>query len=102
MKRIEELREKLVGLECEEKATKDEIQRLLVELLKCDEITKWDRHAVIQYTMDGQYVKEWRSAYDIEKELNISVNSCLKGRLESIGGFRWVYKIPRDNGVNIL
>lgn len=49
---------------------------------------------VNQYTLSGDFVREWDSATTIQKELNIfgsSVNSCCRGKLKSAGGFKWYY-----------
>ena len=57
---------------------------------------KMDIHAIIQYDMNGQLIREWKSAHEIKKTLGIDVARCVKGFKESEGGWRWVYKIPRD------
>ena len=57
---------------------------------------KWDMHAVIQYDLEGNLIKEWRSVSDIKKELKIDVNECVKGFKENVGGYIWKYKIPRN------
>lgn len=51
---------------------------------------------VVQYTKDGVFIKEWNSAKEADNELNINRNhicSCCKGRIKSIGGYKWEYKI---------
>lgn len=57
---------------------------------------KWDMHAIQQYDMNGNLIKEWRCASDIKKELKIDVNECVKGKKENLGGYIWKYKIPRN------
>ena len=58
-------------------------------------ITKWDRHAVLQFDMDGNFVKEWKSVYEVFKVLGLSIGQCVKGYTESVGGFKWCYKLAR-------
>ena len=50
---------------------------------------------IIQFTKSGEFMKEWPSAKEAERQLGIfqtSICACLKGRLKSTGGFVWRYK----------
>ena len=50
---------------------------------------------ILQFTKDGEFVKEWPSAYEAERQLGVlqsNICSCLKGRYKSAGGFVWRYK----------
>lgn len=54
---------------------------------------------ILQYTKDGQFVKEWCCAYDAMRELNInqsSITKCCKDKLKTSGGFVWKYKEEKD------
>lgn len=74
-----------------------EIQQLQRKLRELDfKKRKWDMHSILQYDMQGKFIKEWRCASDIFKELGLDVNACVKGLKPSVGGFRWTYKIPRQ------
>ena len=57
---------------------------------------KWDIHSVIQMDMEGNFIKEWRCVHAIKKETGMDVTRCVKGERESMGGYRWQYRIPRD------
>ena len=57
---------------------------------------KWDMHAVLQYDMEGNLIREWKCVSDIKKELGIDVNECVKGKKENLGGYIWKYKVPRN------
>lgn len=57
---------------------------------------KWELHAVRQYDLEGNLVKEWKCVHDIKKETGMDVTRCVKGEKESMGGYRWQYRIPRD------
>lgn len=52
--------------------------------------------SVLQFSKDGEFIKEWGCIMDIERELNIlhtSICNNLKGLSKSSGGFIWKYKI---------
>lgn len=51
---------------------------------------------VYQYTLNGEYIKEWESAQHIAVELNThasNISSCCnkKYRLQTVKGYRWEY-----------
>lgn len=50
---------------------------------------------IIQMSLDGEYIKEWSSSMDVERELSInhsSITQCCKGNRNSAGKFKWEYK----------
>ena len=52
---------------------------------------------ILQYTLNGEFVREWPSATDVELEerSNIyrsNIYSCLKGLAKSSYGYKWFYK----------
>lgn len=50
---------------------------------------------IIQYTKDGEFIKEWIGALEVERVLGIDqghISKCCKGKLKSSGGFVWRYK----------
>jgi hypothetical protein len=50
--------------------------------------------AIIQYSMDGKFIKKWPYARLAAKELNISASSiciCCQGKKESYSGYKWTY-----------
>ena len=54
---------------------------------------------ILQFTKDGELVKEWPSAHEAERQLKISqshICNCLKGRKKSSGGFVWRYASSSD------
>jgi group I intron endonuclease len=51
---------------------------------------------IIQYTIDGKFIKEWDSIISASISLNINdgnICSNLKGNYKTAGGFVWKYKI---------
>lgn len=50
---------------------------------------------VIQYTLDGDFVKIWGSVIEAAIELNIrqeNIATCARGKTKSSGGFKWAYE----------
>ena len=49
---------------------------------------------ILQFTKNGEFIRKWKSATDIEREIGIdnsSVSKCCNGKLKSSGGFKWQY-----------
>lgn len=50
--------------------------------------------SIVQLSKDGQFIKRWPAAREVERELGIhrgDISRCCKGELKSAGGFKWVY-----------
>ena len=50
---------------------------------------------IIQFDLNGKFIKEWDSAIDVEKILSISrgnICSCCNNNRKSAGKFKWSYK----------
>jgi len=48
---------------------------------------------VLQYSIDGLFIKEWKSIQDAKDDLNINdISSCCNNKLFSAGGFIWKFK----------
>ena len=56
-----------------------------------------DHHSsipIIQFTKDGELMKMWYSAADVNKEIGVNfrnISSCCKGLRKSAGGYKWEY-----------
>ena len=53
------------------------------------------RRPVVQYDLKGMPIKEFRSASDAAKELNLSqphITKCCQKKRRTHGGFIWAYK----------
>ena len=49
---------------------------------------------VLQFDLNGNLVKEWDCAADVEREIGIkrtNISSCCKGKSKSAGGYIWRY-----------
>ena len=64
--------------------------------------TRTDRMAsnrkipILQYDLDGNFIREWPSAADVGKEASVNINHCLKGRQKTAYGYIWKYKDEED------
>ena len=50
---------------------------------------------VLQYTKSGKFVKEWKSATDVKRNLGFAqqyISSCCTGKLKSAYGYIWKFK----------
>ncbi|MGJ7024974.1 NUMOD4 domain-containing protein [Petrimonas sulfuriphila] len=50
---------------------------------------------VLQFSLNGDFIKEFKSAYQANRELNIhepNIRESIKRKNGTCGGFRWVYK----------
>ena len=47
---------------------------------------------ILQYDLNGNFIKEWPSATDVGKEANDNICKCLKGKTKTAYGFVWKYK----------
>ena len=57
---------------------------------------------IVQVTLDGHYIKTWKSAVEVEKETGIkrsSISSVLRGKYHHAGGYKWVYLSEYNEGV---
>ena len=54
--------------------------------------TEKTKKSILQYTLDGEFVREWPSASDVSREVQSNIVACLKGRNKTAYGFIWKYK----------
>ena len=50
---------------------------------------------ILQYTKSGGFIREWKSTYDIERNLGYfhnCISYCCNGKLKSAYGYVWKYK----------
>ncbi len=48
---------------------------------------------VLQYDLDGNFIKEWESVNDVSRYFKTSsISATCKGKLKTSKGFRWKYK----------
>ena len=47
---------------------------------------------ILQYDLDGNFIREWSSANDVGREVQSNICHCLKGRRPTALGYIWKYK----------
>lgn len=47
---------------------------------------------ILQYSKDGEFIREWTSASDVQFIKRKAIVECLSGRNKTAGGFIWKYK----------
>ena len=50
---------------------------------------------VLQYDLNGNFIREWECAREIQRRLNIhvgNISSCLNGKRKTTGGYIWKFK----------
>lgn len=57
-----------------------------------DNSRKSNNKPILQFDLNGNFIREWECAYDVGKVAVKSINNCLKGRYKSAYGYKWVYK----------
>ena len=48
----------------------------------------------MQYDLQGNFIKEWGSISEADRELKISfknISACCKGKKDSLKGYHWEY-----------
>ena len=68
--------------------------RLLSKEAK-QKVSDYQSIAVLQFTKNNEFVKEWKSAREATQTLNIyqgGICKVCKGKLKTAGGFIWKYK----------
>ena len=57
-----------------------------------DNVRKSCNKPILQFDLNGNFVKEWECASDVGKEVSSTICNCLKGRYKTAYGYKWVYK----------
>lgn len=50
--------------------------------------------SIVQYDLQGKFIKKWESASEVEKVLKINhthIGSCCNGNRKTAGGYVWKY-----------
>jgi len=74
---------------------KSEIHRYKMSIAKLGKPSTNPTKPILQYDVQGNFIKEWSSGTEINKVLGIShgnIVKCCKGIRKHIGGFVWRYK----------
>ena len=60
-----------------------------------EEYRKNKSKPILQYSKEGEFIREWFGAKEVERVLGIyqgNITKCCQGKLKSTGGFVWRYK----------
>ena len=61
---------------------------------RTERVAKAKSIPILQFTLDGEFIRKWDSIADVEKELGFnhsSINMCCKGKYKNAYGYRWSY-----------
>ena len=47
---------------------------------------------ILQYDLNGNFIREWECTADVGREVHSAICQCLKGRIKAAYGYKWVYK----------
>lgn len=74
---------------CKELSSQQEWKNNVSEAVK-----KANSKPINQYTLDGEFVKQWPSMHEIERELgiaNCAISFCCNGKRKTAGGCKWAF-----------
>ena len=57
-----------------------------------DNVRKGNNIPILQYDLDGNFIREWECAADVGKEVKGNICHCLKGKYKQAYGYIWKYK----------
>lgn len=91
---------KLHGLNISEETRKKYVESHIGKTFSHTEETKRkigksNSKPILQYTLDGEFVKEWDSAYEIQRQTgfwNQNINGCCRGKFKTAYKYIWRYK----------
>ena len=70
---------------------------------KGDRISEAKLKPVVQYDINGSFIKEWESIKEVSNIMGIShthISACCKGKRPTAGGFQWAYKSDEKKHLN--
>lgn len=70
---------------------------------KNDRISETKLKPVVQYDINGFFIKEWKSIKEASDAMGIShthISACCKGKRPTSGGFQWAYKNDEKKHMN--
>ena len=57
-----------------------------------DNVRKGRNKPILQFDLDGNFIREWECASDVGREAQTNIWYCLNGRTKSAYGYIWKYK----------
>jgi hypothetical protein len=66
-------------------------------------LNKPSRKDILQFDLDGNFIKEWESSQQVAREIKcFGVSSVCKGEKQSSGGYLWVFKEEFNQNPDII
>lgn len=59
---------------------------------------------ILQFTKDGEFIRRWDNAREVERELGIknsNIPKCCKGKYKTVGGYKWCYAVINGFTIDI-
>ena len=57
-----------------------------------EKISNSNKKPILQFDLNGNFIKEWKSATDVGREVRDNIRHCLKGRTKLAYGYIWKFK----------
>ena len=57
-----------------------------------DNVRKSINKPILQFDLDGNFIREWECATDVGREVQSHICDCLKGKRKTACGYIWKYK----------
>ena len=57
-----------------------------------DNVRKGRIKPILQFDLNGNFIREWESAIDVGREVRSNICNCLKGNQKTALGYIWKYK----------
>ena len=57
-----------------------------------DNVRKGRIKPILQFDLNGNFIREWESAIDVGREVRSNICMCLKGKYKQALGYIWRYK----------
>ena len=57
-----------------------------------DNVRKGRNKPILQYDLDGNFIREWECTADVGKEAQSNICFCLSGKYKTAYGYIWKYK----------
>jgi group I intron endonuclease len=64
----------------------------LLGIIRSSDFSEKHCKPILQYDLDGNFIKEWVSQLEVYKILKVDINNCLKKRNKTSGRYQWRYK----------
>ena len=58
----------------------------------CKSISEGRKKPILQYSVNGEFIKEWPSASDVPFARQNAISMCLRGKNKTCAGYIWKYK----------